>query len=83
LTMAAKDKQVEMVEKLIAEMKAGQRDMARFWIDAAVPDDSRKHKILFEFHALRDPSGKYLGCMEWAQDVEHIVGLKGEKRLLD
>jgi DUF438 domain-containing protein len=72
-----------LVEKLVGEMRTGKRDMARFWIDATVPTDSKKHKILIEFHALRDPSGKYLGCMEWAQDIEHLAVLKGEKRLLD
>lgn len=74
---------LSMVEKLVNEMRTGQRDTARFWIDAAVPNDSRKHKILIEFYALRNPVGKYLGCMEWAQDIEHIPRLKGEKRLLD
>jgi len=32
---------------------------------------------------LRDPEGKYLGCMECDQDVEHIRQLQGQKRLLE
>jgi uncharacterized protein len=72
-----------IVEGIVGEMKSGRRDMARFWIDLAVPNDSHKHKILIEFYALRDPAGKYLGCMEYTQDVEHIRHLEGVNRLLD
>jgi DUF438 domain-containing protein len=78
------EKSLYMVERIVDEMRRGQRDRARFWIDLQVPyDSSKKHKILIEFYALRDPSGKYLGCMECAQDVEDIRHLECEKRLLD
>jgi DUF438 domain-containing protein len=76
------EESLSKVEQIVDEMKAGRRDMARFWIDLAVPGDTKKHKILIEFYALRDASGKYLGCMECTQDVEHIRHLEGEKRLL-
>jgi uncharacterized protein len=72
-----------LVEKIVEEMRAGRRDLARFWIDLAVPNDTAKHKILIEFYALRNPAGQYLGCMECTQDVEHIRQLQGQKRLLD
>ena len=72
-----------IVERIVEEMRSGKRDAARFWIDLAVPGDAKKHKILIEFFALRDPSGEYLGCMEHTHDVEHIRHLQGEKRLLD
>jgi DUF438 domain-containing protein len=77
------EKSLHLVERLVGEMRRGERDMARFWIDLAVPTDIRKHKILIEFHALRDASKKYLGCMEVVQDVEDIRHLEGEKRLMD
>ena len=48
-----------------------------------MPNDTRKHKILIEFFALRDASKKYLGCLEVVQDVEDIRHLEGEKRLMD
>jgi DUF438 domain-containing protein len=70
------------VERIVDEMKRGERDMARFWIDLAVPGSPGKHKVLIEFYALRNPSGKYIGCMECTQDVEHVRNLQGEKRLL-
>lgn len=92
-----------MVQRIIDEMRAGRRDVARFWIDMAMPpeselqghqlghaaeaakpaEDPARHKILIEFYALRNPSGKYLGCMEFTQDVEPARRLEGQKRLLD
>jgi hypothetical protein len=75
---------LHIVERIVDEMKRGQRDRARFWIDLAVPGESQKrHKVLIEFYALRDSAGKYLGCMECTQDVEEIRHLEGEKRLLE
>ena len=64
-------------------MKAGQRDKARFWIDLPVGPNQESHKILIEFFALRNDSGRYIGCMEVTQDVEEIRRLQGNKRLLD
>lgn len=77
------EKSLHMVEQIVSEMKSGKREMCRFWIDLPVPYDTRPHKILIEFYALRDPAGNYLGCMECTQDVEHIRDLQGQKRLLE
>ena len=77
------EESVPLIEKLVDELRTGQKDVVRFWLDTDMPPDNRKHKVLIEFHALRDFSGKYLGCMEWAQDIEYIRGLEGEKRLFD
>jgi PAS domain S-box-containing protein len=74
---------LDMVERIVGEMKAGTRDKARYWIDLTVKPEGKKHKVLIEFHALRSPGGKYLGCLEFTQDVQDIMGLEGEKRLLD
>ena len=77
------EKSLHMVEQIVAEMKAGTRDKAQFWIDLDVPyDTAKKHKILIEFYALRDEKGNYLGCMECTQVVEGARNLHGEKRLL-
>jgi DUF438 domain-containing protein len=73
---------LHLVERIVDEMRCGQRDWARFWIDLAVPGSPAKHKVLIEFYALRDSAGKYLGCMECTQDVDDIRRLEGEKRLL-
>jgi len=77
------ERSLAVVEQIVAEMKAGTRDDARFWIDLPVPGDTGNHKILIEFFALRDSARAYLGCMECAQDVEAHRVLEGQRRLLD
>lgn len=76
-------KSLEKVEKIISEMKSGTRDKADFWIDLPIGENKEKHKILIQYFALRDNSGKYLGCLEASQDIFNIQEIKGEKRLLD
>lgn len=77
------EKSLPKVEQIINEMKAGQRDKVNFWIDLPIGPGGEKHKVLIEFFALRDDSGKYIGCMEFTQDIEEIRKLEGQKRLLD
>jgi PAS domain S-box-containing protein len=78
------EKSLALVEKIVGEMKAGTREKARFWIDLTVDKAAgTKHKVLIEFYALRDPQGKYLGCMEFTRDVDDIMRLEGERRLID
>jgi len=76
------EQSLPLVEQIVQDMKQGRRDSARFWIDMAVRGDARKHKILIEFYALRDPEKRYLGCLECTQDVEDIRKLEGQQRLL-
>jgi DUF438 domain-containing protein len=74
---------LDKVVQIVEDMRSGKRDKARFWVDFAVAPAGPKHKILIEFYALRDEKGFYLGCLEAAQDVQDIIGLSGQKRLLD
>jgi len=74
-------KSLDKVEQILQEMKDGERDKARFWINMMVDDE--KAKILIEYFALRNSEGDYLGCLESSQEVSDIQRLKGEKRLLD
>ena len=76
-------KSLEKVEAIIREMKGGRRDKARFWIDLPLGPKKEKQKILIEYFALRNPNGKYLGCLEVSQNTHEIQKLTGEKRLLD
>ncbi|HPR41960.1 MAG TPA: PAS domain-containing protein [Candidatus Methanofastidiosa archaeon] len=71
-------KSVEKVERILSEMKSGERDKARFWIDLG-----DKEKVMIEYYALRDGDGNYLGCLEASQRIGEIMNLEGEKRLLD
>jgi hypothetical protein len=72
---------LDKVETIVAEMKAGTRQKARFWIQAKVGGE--RHLVVIEFFALRGESGEYLGCLEVTQDIEEMRRLEGEKRLLD
>jgi len=76
-------KSLDKVETILAEMKAGTRDTARFWIDLPVGPDGAKEKILIEYRALRSAAGKYLGCLECSQNISGLQALSGEKRLLE
>ncbi|MFX0052957.1 MAG: PAS domain-containing protein [Candidatus Hermodarchaeota archaeon] len=75
------NKSLDKVEQIIQEMKDNIRNKARFWIDLKINDNVEK--ILIEYYALRNPKGEYLGCMESSQVITEIMGLKGEKRLLE
>jgi len=75
------EESLPLIEKLVDELRDGKKDKVQFWLDADMPPDTKKHKTLVEFYALRDAAGKYLGCMEWAQDIEQIRKIEGEKRL--
>lgn len=70
-------KSVDMVEKILSSFKAGTRDAAEFWIQM------RGKAIHIRYFAVRDPAGKYRGCLEVSQDITAIRKITGQKRLLD
>ena len=74
-------KSLDMVERLLGEMKAGKRDRARFWYDQMV--NGRSQKIVVDYLAIRDDRERYLGCIESLQSVEPFRSLEGERRTLD
>jgi PAS domain S-box-containing protein len=76
-------KSVDKVERILAEMKEGKRDKARFWIDLPIGPDGEKQKVMIEYYALRSPEGKYLGCLEASQNISDYQAITGQKRLLD
>ncbi len=74
-------KSVATVERILSEMKAGTRDSSEFWLDLDV--DGKSEKVLIQYFALRDETGKFTGCLECSQKIGHIQSLAGQKRLLD
>ncbi|MBI5804569.1 PAS domain-containing protein [candidate division TA06 bacterium] len=70
------------VEAIVNEFKEKKRDKARFWIQLPLGPGGQKQMILIEFFALRDETGKYLGCLECTRNVEDIRQLQGEQRLM-
>jgi DUF438 domain-containing protein len=70
-------KSVDQVIQILEAFKAGTQDLAEFWINF------KGQFIHIQYFAVRDPDGTYRGVIEMSQDVTHVRGLKGEKRLLD
>ena len=70
-------KSVDQVLTILEEFKAGRQDLAEFWINF------KERFIHIQYFAVRDPDGTYRGVIEMSQDVTHVRGLEGEKRLLD
>lgn len=70
-------KSVHMVEQILKAFKAGERDIAEFWLEL------NGIFIHIRYYAVRDTDGTYLGCLEVSQDVTGIRALTGEQRLLN
>lgn len=69
-------KSLHLVEQILREFRAGTRDTAEFWLPVA------ERVLHIRFFAVRDPNGRYLGCLEVTQDITDIQRLTGEKRLV-
>ena len=69
-------KSLHKVNQILDDFKNNKRSSAEFWIDL------KGRKIYIRYFAVRDKSGKYLGCLEVSQDITEIQKIKGEKRLL-
>lgn len=76
-------KSLDKVERILAEMKEGKRDKARFWIDIPIGENGEKNKVMIEYYALRDQENRYIGCLEASQNISDIQALSGAKRLLE
>ena len=70
-------KSVHVVNQILADFKAGRRDVAEFWIEMG------PRFVHIRYWPVRDADGRYLGCLETVQDVAGIRALSGQKRLLD
>ncbi|MCD4671189.1 MAG: DUF438 domain-containing protein [Anaerolineaceae bacterium] len=68
---------VDKVKKILADFKAGKRDVAEFWIQMM------GMFIYIRYFALRDGDGAYRGTIEVSQNLAPLRALEGEKRLLD
>jgi len=69
-------KSLHKVNQILDDFKNNKRSSAEFWIDL------KGRKVYIRYFAVRDKSGKYLGCLEVSQDITDIQKITGEKRLL-
>jgi PAS domain S-box-containing protein len=74
---------LEKVEIILKEMKEGKRETARFWVDLPIGPDKEKQKVLIEYYALRDSDGTYLGCLEASRNIQDLLSITGQRRLID
>ncbi|WP_110929829.1 DUF438 domain-containing protein [Paenibacillus bouchesdurhonensis] len=67
---------VHVVDELLADFKAGRKDTEDFWIPF-------KDKFVYiRYFAIRDDDGKYMGTLEFTQNIAGIQALEGQKRIL-
>lgn len=69
-------KSVHLVNRILADFKAGRRKVAEFWIEMG------GRKVYIRYFPVRNPAGEYLGTLEVVQDIAPIQALTGERRLL-
>lgn len=69
-------KSVNTVLEILEKFKAGQQDIAEFWIQV------KGRFVHIRYFAVRDANKKYRGVIEVSQDVTDIKNLQGERRLL-
>jgi len=67
---------VHVVEELLKDFKSGAKDVEDFWINMG------DKFIYIRYFAVRDEEGKYMGTLEFTQNVSAIRALEGEKRIL-
>jgi uncharacterized protein len=67
---------VHVVEELLEDFKAGRKDTEDFWIKF------RDKYVYIRYFAVRDESGKYIGTLEFTQNIDPIQAIEGEKRIM-
>jgi DUF438 domain-containing protein len=70
-------KSLHLVNRILADFKAGRREVAEFWIGMG------GRMVHIRYWPVRGEDGRYLGTLETVQDVAAIRALTGERRLLD
>ncbi len=70
-------KSLYLVNRILADFKAGRREVAEFWIEMG------GRMVHIRYWPVRGEDGRYLGTLETVQDVAAIRALTGEQRLLD
>jgi DUF438 domain-containing protein len=70
------EKSLHLVNAILADFKAGTRNVAEFWIEMG------GRFVHIRYFPVRGAQGEYLGTLEAVQDVSGIRALTGERRLL-
>ena len=76
VTLCHPPSSVHVVQRILADFKAGRQERAAFWIQM------KGRFLSIEYFALRNPQGAYLGTLEVSQDLTAKRALEGERRIL-
>jgi uncharacterized protein len=68
---------VDVVDRILADFRAGRQNVAEFWIDF------HGQFVHIRYLAVRGRDGEYLGTVELTQDIAPLRKLEGERRLLE
>ena len=68
---------VDIVEKIVNQLKSGEKDYEEFWIQKP------SVFVVICFYAVRDKDNTYLGTLEVTQEISRLRKMEGEKRLMD
>jgi DUF438 domain-containing protein len=68
-------KSINIVNQILKDFKTNKKNEEEFWII------HQNRFIYFQYHAIRDKKGNYLGTLEKIQDATRIREIQGEKRL--
>ncbi|MEY2196286.1 DUF438 domain-containing protein [Neobacillus sp. BF23-41] len=68
---------VHVVEELLADFKSGKKESEDFWIKF------KDRYVYIRYFAVRDEDGKYIGTLEFTQNIDPIKAIEGEKRILE
>ena len=69
-------KSAHVVEELLEDFKSGKKDSEDFWIKF------RDKYVYIRYFAVRDENAKYIGTLEFTQNIDPIQVIEGEKRIL-
>ncbi|CRZ34206.1 hypothetical protein DFR55_1287 [Herbinix hemicellulosilytica] len=67
---------VHIVQKIVEDLKSGVKDYEDFWIKM------KDKYIMIRYLAVRDKEGKFLGVLEFTQNIAPLKAIEGEKRLM-
>ena len=70
-------KSQHIVRHILDAFKANEKDVAEFWFTL------NERFLNIRYFALHDAQNKYIGCLEFTQDVTDIRNLEGEQKLLN
>ncbi|URZ06963.1 DUF438 domain-containing protein [Clostridium felsineum] len=68
---------VHIVEKVVEDLKSGEKEHEDFWIHMG------ELYVLIKYYAVKNEKGEFIGVLEITQNIKEIQEITGEKRLLE